>query len=256
MVNSGDIAVDEAIDEAQNLIDEALLDKSLLTKQDPDTFAAYTVLLSSLSVQATRLRNLNKKMPRSMRVPDCWFDNLDTNSDHIQTIEDLEFFFVVPSIKLEKVVMYQIKLIELTQLGLLLTAGTKRAIKKSYIDGLTDGNIYAKPGIHKLRVNLVSYCKPEERVTANFAKKHAQKHNIDFAGIPAIGAYAIQEPLLYKLVDGDKIPYFDIIELRSHSIKRAFYCFNLIWNVNYGVLIGLHYDNYDDGCTARPTLIR
>lgn len=207
-VKNGGLSISDALS-----LTQAILDGKLPTKED--NFPQFAHLLRPLSAQAVELRKLNKKMPKGIQVPDSWFDTLDTESDHVQMVKDLEFFFIVPSGILKKVIEYQIKLIELTQPGIWLSSDFNSEIDNAYLDDTADKSMFAKPGIYRCRINLVSYWDPKNGSSVDLARQQASASNILLAGLAAVGAYAAQAPELYQSQDGEKLPYFDITDLRS-----------------------------------------
>ncbi|MEI6229044.1 MAG: hypothetical protein WCP11_03430 [Candidatus Saccharibacteria bacterium] len=216
-VKNGGLSIEAALSGTQGILDG---NYPLIQ----DKFAQFAHLLRSLEEQAIELRRLNKQMPKKMQVPDSWFDNLDTVSDHIQLIEDLEFFFIVPPGTLKKVVEYQLKLMELTQPGIWLFSDFEEDTKNLSLDSTADAEMYAKPGIYRLRINLVSYWDPKNGSSVDKAREQATAAGVKLAGLPAVGAYAAQKPELYQSQDGENLPYFDIADLRSGDDgSRALY---------------------------------
>jgi len=192
---------------------QAILDKLLPLKQDK--FSQFAHLLRPLSDQAESLRNLNKQMPKGMRVPDSWLEALDTASDHVQSIEDLEFFFVVPTGALKKVIEYQVKLVKLTQPGIWRSSSFDSEVDGAYLDDTAAKGMFLKPGVYRRRINLVSYWDPKNGSSVDSAREKALASGTLLAGLAAIGAYALQDFELYQKQDGENLPYFDIAELRS-----------------------------------------
>lgn len=178
-----------------------------------DKFPQFSHLLCSLSTQAVKLRNLNKKMPKGMRVPDDWFDKLDISSNHVQMIEDLESFFIVPQGILKKVIEYQVRLVKLTQPVRCTACNTW--VESAYLDETADKAMFAKPGIYRRRINLVSYWDLKNDSSVYKAREQASANGILLAGLAAVGAYAAQDPGLYQAQDGKNLPFFDIADLRS-----------------------------------------
>lgn len=163
-------------------------------------------------------------MPKGMRVPDSWLKNLDTASDHVQSVEDLEFFFVVPTGALKKVIEYQVRLMKLTQPNIWRSSDFDNEINGAYLDDTADKNMFAKPGVYRRRINLVSYWDPKNGSSVDSARSQATESSIKLAGLSAVGAYALQDPELYQKQDGNNLPYFDIAEIRSGvGGRKAFY---------------------------------
>ena len=216
-VKNGGLSIEAALGGTQGILDGTY---PLIQGK----FAQFTYLLCSLEEQAIGLRRLNKQLPEEMQVPDAWFDGLNTISDHIQLIEDLEFFFIVPPGTLKKVVEYQIVLIGLTQPGMWLSYDFEEDVKNLSIDPTADAEMYSSSGIHRLRINLASYCDTKKGNSVDQIREQAAAANVKLAGLSAVGAYAAQKPRLYQSQDGQSLPYFSIAELRfGDGGARAFY---------------------------------
>ncbi len=210
-VKNGGLSILDALS-----LTQAILDGKLPTKKD--NFPQFAHLLRPLSIQATELRNLNKQMPKGIRVPDCWFDenHLDTNSDHTQMIEDLEFFFILPQQgTLKAAIEYQVKLVELTQPAIWRSSSFNSEIASAYLDETADKAMFEKCGIFRRRINLVSYWDSKNGYSVDSARKQASANGILLAGLAAVGAYAAQDSELYQKQDGENLPYFDIADIRS-----------------------------------------
>jgi len=247
MIKAGRLSVEDAVNGVQGILDKVSPVKN-------DRFPQFAHLLRSLEEQAIELRKLNKQMPKEMQVPDSWFDNLNTVSDHIQLIEALEFFFIVPPGTLKKVVAYQIKLKELTQPRIFLSSDFKTGIENLSLDSTADAEMYAKPGIYRLRINLVSYWDPKNGSSVDKAREQATAADVKLAGLPAVGAYAAQDPKLYQSQDGEKLPYFDIAEIRSgDGGSRTLYS---DWrSVVRGACFGLVRPSVVNRRSARPSFV-
>lgn len=212
------------------IVDPVLAEKwvnSLLPIQSvvySDRFSAFSHLLHPLSIQAPELRRKNSHITRSERVPDSWFDDLDTNSDHVQSVKDLEFFFIVPPGALKKVIEYQVRLIRMSQPNIWASMAFNSQIDDAYLDYDTaDISMFAKPGIYRRRINLVSYWDFKNGSCVDQARKQASARGILLAGLAAVGAYAAQDPRLCQKLDGENLPYLDIADLRSgDSGSQAF----------------------------------
>lgn len=201
---------------------QAILDKLLPLKHDK--FSQFAHLLRPLSDQAETLRTLNKQMPKGKRVPDSWLESLDTVSDHVQSIEDLEFFFVVPTGALKKVIEYQVELVKLTQPGIWRSSSFDREVDGAFLDDTAAKGMFLKPGIYRRRINLVSYWDLKNGSSVDSAREKALASGTLLAGLSAVGAYALQDPELYQKQDGENLPYFDIAELRSGDGGSHAFC--------------------------------
>ena len=246
-VKNGGLSIEAALSGTQGILDG---DYPFIK----DKFAQFTHLLRPLEGQAVELRKLNKQMPKKMQVPDAWFDDLDTISEHVQLIEDLEFFFIVPLGTLKEVIEYQLKLMELTQPGIWRSSDFRDETKGAYLDETADKRMFEQCGIFRRRINLVSYWDPKNGRSVDQARQHASDNGILLAGLAAIGAYAAQEPELYQSQDGEKLPYFDIADLRSGD--GCSYAFYSGWNSGKREVCFRSYrsDNVDRHC-AGPSFI-
>lgn len=173
-------------------------------------FAQFSHLLHSLDEQKSLLLGLNEQLPKEQQVPLSWpLTKLDTKSDHVQSVEDLEFFFVVLS-TLEKTWDFNRKLIELTQPSTWGSGFGKDETKMR----LDPSAVAYKPGIHRIRINLVDNWLPERIRSVNQARSHASEEGKKLAGIEVIGAYALQDPKLLQSQDGETLPYCDLAGLQ------------------------------------------
>ena len=216
-VCNGGLDINDALTGTQSILDK-------LFPLKPDKFSQFSHLLRSLSAQAESLRSLNEQMPKGKRVPDSWLEALDAASDHVQSVQDLEFFFVVPTGSLKEVIEYQVQLMKLTQPGIWRSSDFDNEIDGAYLDGTADKDMFAKPGIYRRRINLVSYWDPKNGSSVDLARSQATESSIKLAGLSAVGAYALQDPELYQKQDGENLPYFDIAELRSGVGGRRAFC--------------------------------
>lgn len=216
-VKNGGLDINDALAGTQGI-----LDKILPPRQGINRFAEYARLLYPISKQAEYLRSLNKQMPRGMRVPDSWFTNLNTDSSHIQSVLDLEFFFVVPTVLLKEVIEYQIKLVELTQPEIWLSPDFISEVDGAYLGDSADKLMFAKPGIYRLRINLVSDNLDPRR--GNYKARHTSSSGILLAGLAAVGAYAMQDPALYQSQDCENLLAFAISDIRSSDDKYPTLC--------------------------------
>lgn len=174
------------------------------------SFAQFAHLLCPLDEQRDILESLNRQMPRALRVPSMRLATLGTASDHVQSVEDLEFFFVVLD-TLEKTWSFNQKLIELTQPGIWDTGFGKGETQMR----LDPNAIAFSPGIHRVRINLVDNWLPESARSVDQVRFHASERGKKLAGIEAIGACGLQNPKLFQVQDGETLPYCDLAGLQQ-----------------------------------------
>lgn len=118
-------------------------------------FSRYNSCLLPLEDQLQQLTELNKKLPKKLKVAASRLD-LDTASNHVQSVEDLESFFIVLD-TLEETIAVNWELIKLTQPAIYHSGFATDA------DNLRLGpnTKWYKPGIHRVRINLVDNWDPE-----------------------------------------------------------------------------------------------
>lgn len=208
-VENGGLSIEDALVGTQGILDRLYH----LNKDIVNNFAQYTCFLRPLSQQAVELRKLNEKMPSTMRVPDTWFTHLHTTSDHAQRVDNLEFFFIVPKGTLNEVLEYQLKLVELSQPGFWVAGCCHPSRISLRLDATAYTELFERPGIYRCYINLVSYWYPSNSISVDQTREQAVSTDTKLAGLPAIGAYAAQNPKLYQSQDGENLPFFDIAEL-------------------------------------------
>ena len=190
------------------------------------SFNQFESLLYSLDEQKELLLRLNEQLPKEQRFPASWLTKLDTTSNHVQSVEDLEFFFVVFS-TLEKTWDFNRKLIELTQ-----PRTWDSGFGKDETQMRLDPNaVVYEPGIHRVRINLVDNWLPERGRSVDQVRFHASEGGKKLAGIEVIGAYGLQDPKLLRSQDGEALPYCDLAGLQQ-GVGFAQVPF-FLWNRSY-----------------------
>jgi len=185
---------------AAKMVAALRVDSPMRAYPDRD-FSRYNQYLRPLSEQLEVLRDLNRRMPSKLRVSDAWLD-LDTASDHVQGVEDLETFFVSFDL-LEPTWAFSQKLVELTQPAIYDSGFRKDAANMRLH---RTARRYA-PGIHRVRINLVDNWDPENGRNVEQVRERAVSKQL--GAVEPIGAYALQDPRLYQSQDGENLPYFD-----------------------------------------------
>ena len=182
-------------------------------------FNRYTQYLLPLDVQLQRLVELNKELPKKLRVPEVWFNDVDTSSDHIQTVEDLEFFFIVPG-TVEETLTLNWELIRLTQ------PAVYRSGFKIDADNLRlwPNTRWYEPGLHRIRINLVDNWDPENGRNVDDIRTRAAGTGVLLASVEPIGAYALHAEL-FRQQDGENLPYCDLAGLRQVRALGRVPCF-------------------------------
>ena len=202
------------LEQAEDVINDPSKAKLVVDALQPTpsvrSFNQFESLLYSLDEQKELLLRLNEQLPKEQRFPASWLTKLDTTSNHVQSVEDLEFFFVVLS-TLEKTWNFNQKLIELTQPGI-WDSGFGKDETQMRLDPNT---VVYKPGIHRVRINLVDNWLPESGRSVDQVRFHASEGGKKLAGIEVIGAYGLQDPKLLQSQDGEALPYCDLAGLQQ-----------------------------------------
>jgi len=172
-------------------------------------FARYAVYLRTLYMQLEGLNILNSQM-QGLRIPDSWFDGHDIISNHEQSVEDLETFFVVKD-TLQETLQYSWELIKLTQPKV---SNISFAIDAQNLRLASNAMVY-KPGIHKVRISLVDYWAYKDGQTINKVRKPASASRTKLVGAEVVGAYALQDPQLLRLQDGIHLPHCKLTGLQQ-----------------------------------------
>ena len=169
-------------------------------------YSKYTPYLHSLGDQLQLLRDLNRQMPRKLRVSDAWLD-LDTASQHVQGVEDLEVFYVQLG-TLEATWAFNRELVRLTQPAI-YDSGFARDARSMRLHHTAHRY---EPGIHRVWINLVDNWDPEKGRTVDAVRARTVR---ELAAVEAVGAYGLQDPRLYQSQDGVNLPRFDCAGLEQ-----------------------------------------
>ena len=208
-------------------------------------YSRYNPYLHSLGDQLQLLRDLNRQMPRKLRVSDAWLD-LDTASQHVQGVEDLEVFYVQLG-TLEATWAFNQELVRLTQPAI-YDSGFARDARSMRLH--RTAHRY-EPGIHRVWINLVDNWDPEKGRTVDAVRARTVR---ELAAVEAVGAYGLQDPRLYQSQDGVNLPYFDCAGLeQGDGIRLVLYS---IWN-EFGRGVGFSSCSADsvDRNFAAPSLV-
>lgn len=208
-------------------------------------FSHYHHLLRPIKQQLDYLRKLNNKLSEKHRVPDAWFDDFDTKSDHHQTFEDLEFVYIVPSTDIKQIFMFQYEIMNLVQpnTGIGLCRGLE--LSKMKFDECTDTDLFKTPGIHKRRINLVNNwnSEPVDVSLANYSdgrfigshkkelwqvREFAKTNGFKLAGLPAIAACLVQDETLLRFMNSVFLPQICVPELLADGLTS---CHHIVFSV-------------------------
>jgi hypothetical protein len=196
--------------EVDSIIKEPELAKRMLElvrDAQPDRYPQFTKYLYSLEKQKIELRYINKQMAKEMRVPNAWFDNLDTDDGgHVQTVESLNFFYIEPTESLKEIYEYNVEIIRITQPEV---CDTKFIRDRKNLVRHKKAHIYS-PGIHRINTNLFDFWSPNKGVSVDTVRKYSLCNDVWLGAVEAIGAYGSQDPLFIRSQDGSNThPYQD-----------------------------------------------
>lgn len=171
-------------------------------------FSRYDSYLLSLDDQLQRLKGLNKKLPKKLQVAARSLD-LDTDTDHIQSVEDMEIFFIVLD-TLEKTLAVNWEIIKLTQ------PAVSRSDFETDVANLRLGpnTRWYEPGIHRVRINLVDNWSPDGGRNIEQVRNRVAGTNTLLASVEPIGAYGLHDEL-FQQQDGENLPYVDLAGLQQ-----------------------------------------
>jgi len=183
-------------------------------------------------------------MPRKLRVSDAWFD-LDTTSQHVQGVEDLEFFYVQLG-TLEATWAFNQKLVALTQPAI-YDSGFARDARSMRLHRTAH---QYESGIHRVRINLVDNWDPEKGRTVDAVRVRTTQ---ELAAVEPVGAYGLQDPQLYQSQDGVNLPYFDCAGLEQGvGFRRVPYS---LWDGFFREVFFSHSAGHVVGLYAAPSLV-
>lgn len=170
-------------------------------------FSRYNQYLRPLDKQLEFLRELTPKLPEALRVDPSWLD-VDTTSDHVQSVEDLEVFFLVLD-TLEGTIVLNWELMKLTQPGFYHSGFEMDAANLR----LGPNTRWYEPGLHRVRINLVDNWDPKQGRSIDQVRTRVAGTDTLLASIEPIGAYAVH-PELFQQQDGENLPYCDLAGLQ------------------------------------------
>ncbi|MDP3441481.1 MAG: hypothetical protein Q8T08_01355 [Ignavibacteria bacterium] len=198
-------------------------------------FDHYHHLLHSIKDQANYLRELNNQLSEEYKVPDVWFEDFDTTSNHHQTFEDLEFVYIVPSKNIKKLFMFQFEIMKQVQpnTGIGLCRGLE--LSGMRFDECADLDLFKNPGIYKRRINLVnnwnsepagvsldnysdSRCDGPQKKELWQIREYAKQNGFKLAGLPAIAACLVQDKSLLRFMDSVFLPQICAPELLADGL--------------------------------------
>ncbi|MGA3150290.1 MAG: hypothetical protein ABSD10_01560 [Candidatus Saccharimonadales bacterium] len=134
-----------------------------------------------------------------------WFDTVDTSSDHVQSVNDLEIFYIEFGSSEGNVEAYW-RAIKANQPNARCYDGLK--IDSNHLR-LTPTARWYEPGIHRIRINLVAHWEPEDGRSVLQVREQAARTGETLAAAEVLAAYAVHDELL-RQQDGTNLPYADM----------------------------------------------
>lgn len=202
---------------------EKLLQSAVEGDFPPDNrFDRYAGMLLPLEAQLDQLRKLDVTVWNDRVSKTGWFDNVNTTSDHVQRLDDLEFFYVEfgsPALDVE--------------LHWKAIAAHQRVPSDGgcYIDTRPDNlrlhslaKVYV-PGIYRVRINLAAHWEPQDGRTLIQVRERAQTTNQTLASAETLGAYGLHWELLREM-DGENLPFVDLAgyEYKFPDVRGFAHC--------------------------------
>ena len=171
--------------------------------------------LRPLDQQLDNLRKLNSLMG-SQQVPDNWFDNVDTSSNHMQKIDDLEHWYVQCTTPRETL-RYNLGLLEFEQGFILDERGLLHDSEDMELQFCSSAMRRAS-GLYRVRTNLVDNWDPEKGRSNNVIGKRAIYECQQLATFEPLAAYALQDPGLFPRQDFMPLPYIDLAGVKVNGM--------------------------------------
>lgn len=191
-----------------------------------DPFARYAHLLLSLDQQLKLIREYNKKYWGGVLTEEM-FAAINTESDHVQRVEDLEILhaeFATPRDTFEA----WAKVIEGTQPK--FWRGDS-IIKEGYAIRLSSSTLQNEPGIHRLHINLVAHWDTENGRSVDNVREQVKGTTENLAHGEVFATYGLHADLL-QATDGTNLPYFDAAgyEVKPADVSEWRHAPYLRWN--------------------------
>ena len=167
-----------------------------------DRFAQY---LLSLEDQLNLLEVLDANVWGGQANKVGWFDSVDTTSDHVQSVDDLEILYVEFGSPKGNVEMHW-KAIVANQPRVWRWDGLKTDQKHLRLG--PNAKQY-EPGIHRIRINLVAHWEPEDGRTIIDVRRQAAASGETLTHAEVLAVYGLHDELL-RQQDGENLPYADM----------------------------------------------
>ncbi|MES2630997.1 MAG: hypothetical protein V4611_03495 [Patescibacteria group bacterium] len=206
-LQNGGFTLENALDVIDDEERSQFVASSLRLKADLDAKKGhFTPYLRTLKQQQKLLLDLYDRFPQYERPQRYVIQELDTDSDHVQSIDDLEFYFVVCK-TVEDTWRFNKRLIELTQPGVSGDFYTDMSLKVHQ-----SAAMYNR-GIHRIRINLRGDWQGNKKQLRSIEgiRAHALIDNEKLAGLEALAAYGLQDPLLLQMQCDNTLPGFSFL---------------------------------------------
>ncbi len=162
------------------------------------------------------------QMSKDLQVPPSWIKALDTTTNHVQSVDALECFYVVRP-TLEETRDFNQKLIELTQPAIQHSGKDDSQLQ------LHESARDYDAGIYRIRINLVDNWSPDKERSVDEVRGNATAAGKLLAGMEAVGAYGLQHPKLLQAQDGKTLPYCDLAGLEQGDGSTRVPDFSFWW---------------------------
>jgi hypothetical protein len=220
-----------------------------------DQLAKYANLLSPIARQALNLRELNNQVPVEFQISDSKFDNVDTNSDHVQRYDDLEFLFISLGDfkKTQKLIREQTKI----AYGIRLSKRFKEDEDKFQLHEAAASFFYEETGVYRLRINLAANWEPVnnhsvDQLWANDLKS-GKKLNAGSLGDAALN---VQDRRLRCLQNGTHLPYHDHTDIVRSGDGHRRVPYSLFSSDGREVYFGSSDSDYNGKFYSAPALVK
>lgn len=167
-------------------------------------FDAYTSKLLPLWQQLNLLKQFNVLHWDNILTEEE-IDAVDTSSDHVQSVDDLEILYVDFGSAEKNIEMWW-RVLVANQPNNWRWDGLKTDPENLR---LTPNTKAYEPGIHRVRINLVAHWEPENGRTIDEVREQAKQTDEILAHAEVLAAYGLHAALLQEQ-DGENLPYADM----------------------------------------------
>jgi hypothetical protein len=216
---------------------QAIIEGKLPEDSQFDRFGGY---LLSLDKQLERIARFDNDFWGGRIRQHTNLKDIDTTSDHIQRVDDLEVLYVDFGSPEDNVELWWKVLV-----GKQPNAWRYDGLKAEHLRLAATAHQY-EPGVHRIRLNLVAHWEPEVGRTVQEVRQQAQANGETLAAAEVLAAYGLHDHLLQQM-DGENLPYADLGGYEAtipgdEAWRRAPY---LYWDRSYRkVLLYAYWDDY------------